>query len=413
VSRFEFRLPDVGEGTIEAEIATWHVSIGAHIDEDKPLVDVMTDKATVEITSPVTGTVVALHGEVGTRVPVGDILVVIQKTTAGEVSRHPPIPPVAEITPAAGLAAPPPTTHDPVPNYLLNTGRSQAPLASPSTRRRARELGMELETVEGSGAGGRITRSDLEVDRANATLERSIDTTPKELITETKVIGIRRQIAEKMAESTRRIPHFTYVEELDLTELEKLRKSLNGDRDDAKPRLTLLPFLMRALVRVLRDFPLVNSRYDDDAQILRSHGAVHIGIATQTATGLMVPVIRHAELLSLWECAAEIMRVSAAARAGKATRTELSGSTITLTSLGALGGVAATPIINHPEVAIVGPNKLVEKPVVVNGNVVVRTMMNLSSSFDHRIIDGYEAARFIQSFKRLMETPALIFLDPN
>jgi 2-oxoisovalerate dehydrogenase E2 component (dihydrolipoyl transacylase) len=279
------------------------------------------------------------------------------------------------------------------------------PTASPATRRRAMEWGIKLEDVRGTGPGGRILTEDLERQRAGA------GAMPRTGVEEIKLIGMRRKIADRMAQSKRTIPHFSYVEEFDLTELEALRADLNANRSEGAPKLTLLPFFMRAMVKLLPDFPNINALYDETAGVLQRHAAMHIGIATQTPHGLMVPVVRHAETRDLWGCARELARVTTAAREGRATREELSGSTITLTSLGPLGGIAATPIINHPEVAIIGPNKLVERPVVEGSFIARRKMMNLSSSFDHRIVDGYDAASFIQRLKRLMEHPALIFID--
>jgi 2-oxoisovalerate dehydrogenase E2 component (dihydrolipoyl transacylase) len=284
------------------------------------------------------------------------------------------------------------------------------PLASPSTRRRARELGVALETVAGTGPGGRITPQDFDTHIARSVGAAGRSLAKGTAVHETKIIGLRRKIAERMLEATRRIPHFSYVEEFDLTELEALRRDLNAERSEQRPKLTLLPFFMRALVRLVPEFPQLNAHYDDEAGMLRSYEAVHIGIATQSDNGLLVPVVHHAEALDLWGCARELLRVTTAARGGNATRDELSGSTITLTSLGDLGGIAATPIINHPEVAIIGPNKLADRPVVLNGAVAIRTIMNVSSSFDHRIVDGHVAARFVQRLKRLIERPALLFL---
>jgi 2-oxoisovalerate dehydrogenase E2 component (dihydrolipoyl transacylase) len=278
----------------------------------------------------------------------------------------------------------------------------------------ADELGVALEWVAGTGPDGRITDADLvrhASSRANAVPQPAVDSTDREAAQESEIIGLRRTIAERMALSKRSIPHFTYVEELDLTELESLRGELNRRRTPDQSKLTLLPFLVRAVVKLVPEFPRVNARYDEEARILRSYRAVHMGIATQTHGGLMVPVIRHAEALDLWGCAREIVRLSVAAREGRATRKELLGSTITLTSLGALGGISATPIINHPEVAIIGPNKMIDRPVVRQGLVLIRTMMNLSCSFDHRIVDGYEAARFVQRLKLLIEQPALLFVE--
>jgi 2-oxoisovalerate dehydrogenase E2 component (dihydrolipoyl transacylase) len=423
MGRYLFRLPDVGEGIAEAEIVAWHVKPGDHIAEDQSLVDVMTDKATVDMTSPVDGVVTRLHGEIGAMAPVGSVIIELEVEGAGNVD-----PGDAEASPAGASEPrsphsplppdePKPSQPRPSPAARVTAPASRAPgappLAAPATRRRAYELGVPLQFVVGSGPAGRILPEDLDAYIAGGSASTRADGRhqPRDGVSEVKIIGLRRRIAEKMQEAKRRIPHFSYVEEFDLTELEALREDLNIRRKDGQPKLTLLPFFMRALVRILPSFPQVNARFDDEAGILHTSEGVHIGIATQTPGGLMVPVVRHAEALDLWGCAAELQRVTAAAREASATREELSGSTITLTSLGPLGGVAATPVINHPEVAIIGPNKLVERPVVQSGQIVVRKMMNVSSSFDHRIVDGYDAARFIQELKRLIEHPALIFLD--
>jgi len=416
MGRYLFRLPDVGEGVAEAEIVVWHVAVGDTIKEDQSLVDVMTDKATVDMTSPVDGVVVAVHGEVGSMLPVGSVLVELEVEGPGDGDPSPaeivtapePAPPVASTPePMAPPLAPPPPPPPPPPAPAVRV------LAAPATRRRARDAGVDLHTVPGTGPGGRIRRSDLESYLAANTGSSSggARLARRPGVNETRIIGLRRKIAEKMQEAKRRIPHITYVEECDLTELEALRVDLNAHRGEGQPKLTLLPFMMRALVKALADYPQVNARYDDDAGVLHSYDGVHIGIATQTPGGLMVPVVRHAEARDIWDCARELSRVSQAARDGNAAREELSGSTITITSLGPLGGITTTPVINHPEVAIIGPNKLVERPVVQGGFVTVRKMMNLSSSFDHRIVDGYDAASFIQGLKRLLEHPALIFMD--
>lgn len=393
MGQYLFRLPDIGEGVTEAEIAAWHVKVGDHIQEDQPLLDVVTDKATVDMSSPVEGTVTALHGEVGAKAPVGSVLVeleVAQAQGAAAPSR-PDVPGNAH----AGEKQSAPTA----------TPQRDAATASPATRRQAMEWGIRLEDVKGSGPRGRILTEDLERHRAVA---KSPQIAPAE---EIKIIGIRRQIADRMSLAARQIPHFSYVEEADVTELEGLRAELNAHRREDRPKLTLLAFLMRALVKLVPDFPNINAHYDDTNGVLKRHAAVHVGIATQTSSGLMVPVVRHAESRDLWDCARELGRISQAARDGSARRDELSGSTVTLTSLGPLGGIAATPIINYPEVAIIGPNKVVERPVVEGAYLARRKMMNISSSFDHRIIDGHDAARFIQQLKRLLEHPALIFLD--
>jgi 2-oxoisovalerate dehydrogenase E2 component (dihydrolipoyl transacylase) len=418
-----FRLPDIGEGVAEAEIVAWHVKVGQLLEEEQALVDVMTDKATVEMTSPVAGRIVALHGEIGQMLAVGAPLVEVDRGEEGAVA---PAAPEAELPAPAPAAVQaerpkPPVWRDlapgaaPIAPAFTTRPLGEAPLAAPATRRRAFELGIPLQFVSGSGPAGRITPQDLDsyIAHGPAGVVQSAGPAARTGVTETKIVGLRRKIAEKMQESKRRIPHFSYVEEFDMTELEALRKDLNENRTAERPKLTLLPFLMRALVKLLPEFPSVNARFDDEANILRVYDGIHIGIATQTPGGLMVPVVRHVETLGLWDCARALARVSAAARDGSARREELTGSTITLTSLGAIGGIAATPVINHPEVAIIGPNKLVERPVVVNGQVAVRTMMNVSSSFDHRIVDGYDAALYIQGLKRLIERPALLFLDEN
>jgi 2-oxoisovalerate dehydrogenase E2 component (dihydrolipoyl transacylase) len=430
MGRYLFRLPDVGEGVAEAEIVAWHVQPGVRIQEDQALVDVMTDKATVEMTSPVEGVIVALHGEMGAMAPVGSVLVEIDVEGAGEAAAAPvadppvaakppePAPPAAQVQIAAPSNAKAPeqssnAARQPAAAAFATRRPGDAPLASPATRGRARELGIALQFVPGSGPAGRITPQDLDAYIASGGQAAGQDAryAAKAGTKDVRILGLRRRIAEKMQEAKRRIPHFGYVEEFDLTELEALREDLNVNRKEGQPKLTLLPFFMRALVGVLPDFPQINARYDDEAGVLHMSDGVHVGIATQTPGGLMVPVVTHAEARDLWDCAAELSRVTAAARDGSATRDELTGSTITLTSLGPLGGVAATPVINHPEVAIIGPNKLVERPVVQAGHIVVRKMMNVSSSFDHRIVDGFDAARFIQQLKRRIEHPALLFVD--
>ena len=434
MGRFVFKLPDVGEGTAEAELVGWHVKVGDVVAEDQIVADVMTDKATVEITAPVSGVVVATHGEAGQQVPVGGPLVSFKVEGQGTVaaSEPPPNPtPQASVPPAGGqrpVAVPPPTGEGDHPKPKAKDGggapatrslstRGERPLASPAVRDRARSLGVELQFVPGSGPAGRIEHGDLDAyvasgGRGSSASGSSTASTyaPAEGTTETRIIGLRRKIAEKMAESVRRIPHITYVEEIDVTALEELRAHLNATKKPDQPKLNVLPFLARAMVVALRDQPTINSHYDDEGGVLTTHAAVHLGIAAQTPNGLMVPVVRHAEARDPYDTAAEIARVSGAAKSGKATREELSGSTITITSLGTLGGVVHTPIINHPEVAIVGPNKIQERVVVKDGQMVVRKMMNLSSSFDHRIVDGHDAAVFVQRIKNLLEHPATLWM---
>jgi len=424
-----FKLPDVGEGTAEAELVGWHVKVGDAVQEDQILAEVMTDKATVELTSPVSGVVVALHGEAGQQIAVGGPLVSFKVEGKGNVAEAPiaapaaaPAPaakaaPAPVAAPAAKPAAAPKADARPVPAL---TGRQpgERPLASPAVRNRARDLGIDLVFVPGSGPAGRIEHADLDAFVARggtiapAAASGGSLYARAEGTNEVRIIGLRRKIAEKMAESVRRIPHITYVEDIDMTAVEELRAHLNAqNKGTGKAKLNVLPFIARAIVVALRDQPNINATYDDEAGVLTQHNAVHLGIAAQTPNGLMVPVVRHAEARDAYNTAEEIARVSGAAKDGSAKREELSGSTITITSLGTLGGVVHTPIINHPEVAIVGPNKIEERVVVRNGQMVVRKMMNLSSSFDHRIVDGHDAAVFVQKIKTLLENPATLWMN--
>ena len=402
MGRFVFKLPDVGEGTAEAEVVAWHAGVGDLVDEDAPLVDVMTDKATVEITSPVRGKILSQAAQPGEMATVGATLVELETEDeeAEEIAEA-----VAEVRPLH----PEPAPAEPEPEPPPEAPRTPGAQAAPAVRARAEKLGLDIGSIRGSGPRGRVTHEDLDAAmlRGGATAK---PTGAVRADVEVKVIGLRRRIAEKMAESKRRIPHFGYVEEVDVTELEALRRHLNHAHPD-RPRLTLLPFLMAAVVKASAAYPQINARYDDEAGIVTRSGAVHIGIAVQTDAGLMVPVVRNAERNSLWDNASDVARLAAAARAGTAAREELSGSTITITSLGPLGGISHFPVINHPEVAILGPNKIVERPVVRHGQVVVRQMMNVSSAFDHRVVDGQEAAEFIQRIKALLEHPALLFVD--
>lgn len=422
MARYVFKLPDVGEGTAEAEIVAWHVNLGDVVEEDAPLADVMTDKATIEITAPVSGRVVERNGEPGEMAAIGSVLAVFETEAAVAVSAPAaaPAPKVADRSPEEPRKAPAPTkSSSPQPDAFATRGApDDKPLASPAVRRRAHELGLHLQYVAGTGPAGRIEHADLDAyiarggrGAAPAARGGGYGYAPREGAEAVKVIGLRRRIAEKMQEAKRRIPHFAYVEEIDVTELEALRQHLNAVKRGDRPRLTVLPFLIRAVVRVLPDFPQINATFDDDAGVVTRHAGVHCGVATQTANGLIVPVVRHAETMDVWSLAAEIARLSEAARSGKASKEELSGSTITITSLGPLGGIVTTPVINHPEVGIIGPNKIVERPVVRDGAIVVRKMMNISSSFDHRVVDGYDAADFIQRVKALLEHPATIFMD--
>jgi len=424
---YVIRVPDIGEGIAEVELVAWHVQPGDVVAEDQPIADVMTDKATVEIPSPVAGKVLALGSVVGQSIAVGSELVRLEVEGDGNLKPN-AAPAPADKAPKAPVSiaseAPPAPTPVVAPAAARPTAAHRAavvprtaderPLASPAVRRRALDLGVELRYVHGSGPAGRIEHDDLDAYLAGGGQAPGQGASPyveRHGEEQIPVIGLRRKIAQKMQEAKRRIPHFSYVEEVDVTELEQLRQQLNKLHGATRGKLTLLPFLARAMVLALRDFPQINARFDDEAGVVTRHAAVHLGVATQTDGGLMVPVLRHAEALDLWACAAGIARVAEGARGGKAPREELSGSTITLTSLGALGGIASTPVINHPEVAIVGVNRMVERPMFRNGQVVARQLMNLSSSFDHRVVDGMDAAQFIQAMRALLETPALLFVE--
>lgn len=512
MGQYSFKLPDVGEGTAEAEIAEWRVTVGDRVEEDQPLVDMMTDKATVELTSPVAGVVQSIAGKAGEKAAVGSVLVVLETAGAGSSTadqnkqtaaasatqaaafnaaaqgdaeqRRTGTGPVALATSSAGAranvaasgaahalarsadfgtegrgrgvdagtgagggrntdsranaAAGASRSGDSSANAVsgfrrandagTQPRRGERPAASPAVRRRAEELGIKLQFVRGTGPTGRILHADLDAYLAEETgndgpsrighadANPGSGTSNNYLYTKLEggedipVIGLRRQIAERMQAAKRHIPHFTYVEEVDVTELEELRAHLNATRAKEQPKLTLLPFLMRALIRVLREFPQMNATYDDEAGVIHRSAPVHIGMAVQTTRGLLVAVIKHAEARDLWDCASEVSALATVTRDGKASREQLTGSTITITSLGPLGGVSATPVINRPEVAIIGPNKIVERPVVRDGQIVIRKMMNLSSSFDHRVIDGADAAEFIQRLRSVLEQPATIFV---
>ena len=438
MSRYVFKMPDLGEGTVEAEIVAWHVKVGDLVNEDQLMAEVMTDKAAVEVPAPVTGRVVSVTGAPGEMVKVGSELIVFETDASAAAAEAPkpaatPAAATAGATPPSASASPAPSRAPqaavaaaaPAPsrgNGQSAQATSASPatggrvMASPATRRRAREAGIDLAQVAGTGPSGRITRQDLAAAMSGysaATQPARAAAVPVARRTgteEVKVIGLRRLIAQRMTEAKRNIPHFAYVEEVDVTELESLRRHLNGRRPEGTPSLTYLPFLVAALVRAIGQFPQCNATYDAERNVLVRHHAVHAGIATQTPDGLKVPVVRHAEARGLWDLAAEIRRVSEAARTNKATREELTGSTITVTSLGKLGGIASTPIINAPELAIIGVNKAVERPVVVGGAIAVRLMMNLSSSFDHRFVDGFDAAAMIQVLKEMLEHPATIFI---
>jgi 2-oxoisovalerate dehydrogenase E2 component (dihydrolipoyl transacylase) len=406
------KMPDIGEGIAEVELVAWRVQPGDAVAEDQILADVMTDKATVEIPSPVAGTVLALGGAEGEVLAVGAELIRIE--IAGAVASEPAGSPAP--TAAASVRTPAPRAAASIPSPAPATG--DRPIASPALRRRAWELGIDLHAVAASGPGGRIMQADLDAHTARATPVVAAAaaaavpvSSPAHADQQLRITGLRRKIAQKMQESKRRIPHFTYVEEIDVTELEALRARLNTTHGAERGRLTLLPLLARAIVLAVREFPQLNARFDDEAGIVTRVAAVHLGIATQTDAGLMVPVLRDADTRDLWANAAEIARLAEAARAGKALRDELTGSSITLTSLGALGGIVSTPVINHPEVAIVGVNRIVMRPVIRDGAIVGRQMMNLSSSFDHRVVDGLHAAQFVQALRGLLECPALLFMD--
>jgi 2-oxoisovalerate dehydrogenase E2 component (dihydrolipoyl transacylase) len=434
MSRYVFKMPDLGEGTVSAEVVAWHIKPGDLVQEDQVMCEVMTEKAAVEMPAPVTGRIVSIQGEPGDMVAVGSELVVFDTDATSAASGDAPVvktpapPPAEPLTPqrrstdkvlsekqaVAAVAA----TSDSAAS-TNGTGTHKRVMASPASRRRAAEAGLDLANVAGTGSGGRIEPGDIDSAlasgaagnsppsmnaRANATRDARNGTE------EVKIIGLRRVIAERLTESARSIPQYSYVEEVDLTRLEALRKHLNDRRPPAAPPLTFLPFIVSALTRVLEKFPQCNALYDSARGVLVKHSAVHVGIATQTPQGLKVPVVRNAESRSLHDLGAEIRRVSEAARNNKSPREELTGSTITVTSLGKLGGIASTPMINMPEVSIIGINKAIERAVVVDGQITVRLMMNLSSSFDHRFVDGYDCALMIQSLKDLLEQPATIFI---
>ncbi|WP_027863990.1 dihydrolipoamide acetyltransferase family protein [Massilia alkalitolerans] len=443
------KMPDLGEGIAEVEVVAWHVQPGDTVKEDQVLADVMTDKATVEIPSPVAGTITSLGGAVGQSLAVGAELIRLEVEGAGnftgEKAKQEPVKSAAATAPAEEVAEPqleavaqaespagaqarasapaaPPPKPAAAPQRSYQNGpapmraEGEKPLAAPAVRQRAWDLGIELQFVHGSGPAGRILHSDLDAHvsgrRASAQgTGRDERYAKREGEQSAPVIGLRRKIAEKMQEAKRNIPHFTYVEEVDVTELEALRTQLNARYGAERGKLTFLPLLMRAVVLALRQYPMMNARYDDANNLLTQFEGVHLGIAAQTEAGLMVPVVRHAETLDPWAAAAEVARLADAARAGRATREELTGSTITITSLGPLGGIVTTPVLNRPEVAIIGPNRIVDRPMIRDGAMVARKMMNLSSSFDHRVIDGQVAAKFVQTIRGYLETPATIFVE--
>lgn len=431
MAKFTFNMPDVGEGVAEAEVVEWHVKVGDAVEEDQHLVDVMTDKATIDIESPVDGKVIEVAGQAGDMIAVGAMLLVIE--VAGEVPDEeedqrpsPPDPKSADVEERIevetsdasdaddALAADPDSEPLPAPTPVPKPKAEAKVLASPAVRARAKDLGINLAEVK-PAANGRVRHADLDAFLAyNAgggfTLAGRARADEK-----IKVIGLRKRIAQNMAASKRHIPHFTYVEECDVTDLEEMRADLNANRG-SKPKLTMLPLLITAICKTLPDFPMINARYDDEANIVTRHGSVHLGMATQTDGGLMVPVIRDAQARNLWQLAKEIVRLASAARDGSAKSEELSGSTLTITSLGPLGGVATTPVINRPEVAIIGPNRIVERPMFVSDGmggerIEKRKLMNISISCDHRVVDGHDAASYVQALKKLIETPVLLLTE--
>ncbi len=434
MAKFTFNMPDVGEGVAEAEIVEWHVKVGDNVGEDQHLVDVMTDKATIDIESPVSGKVLEVAGELGDTIAVGSMLLVIEvegeaEEAAEEAAPEPAAQPAVDPSPEPASAptpapAPAPTPASapapapaPVPSPASGPAASasgEKVLASPAVRKRARDLGIDLAQVK-PAEDGRVRHGDLDQFLAYNSGGGFSPAGAARADEEIKVIGLRKRIAQNMSASKRHIPHFTYVEECDVTELERMRADLNANRGQ-KPKLTLLPLLITAICKRLPQYPMINARYDDEANIVTRHGSVHLGMATQTDNGLIVPVIRDAEARNLWQLAAEIGRLANAARDGSAKSEELSGSTLTITSLGPLGGVATTPVINRPEVAIIGPNRIIERPMFVTGSdgterVEKRKLMNISISCDHRVVDGYDAASFIQEIRKLVETPVLLLSD--
>ena len=432
---YTIKLPDVGEGVAEAELVEWLVEDGQTVKEDDVLAAVMTDKATVEIPAPVNGTVKWKGGKIGDVLAVGSPLLKLEvdgegnsddtpepSAAASEPAKAEPAPaakPEAskpEPKPAAPISKPAASAALPKANGALKgapRAEGEKPLASPAIRKRALDAGVDLRRVPGSGPAGRITHEDLDAyfETGSSLGGGSTMRVANTSVTDIPMVGLRRRIAEKMATSKSRIPHITYVDEIDVTDLEKLRTELNAARKDGQPKLTFLPFLMRAMAKAIADQPQMNSIYDDDNGVVHQYGGLHMGVAAQTNNGLVVPVVKHVEARSIWECATEVARLADAARTGTATRDDLSGSTITITSLGKLGGIVTTPVINHPEVAIIGVNKIRTLPQWDGTAFQPRKMMNLSSSFDHRVIDGWDAAVFVQRIKTLLETPAMIFIE--
>jgi 2-oxoisovalerate dehydrogenase E2 component (dihydrolipoyl transacylase) len=417
MTRYVFKMPDLGEGTVEAEVVAWHIKVGEVVKEDQVMAEVMTDKAAVEVPAPVSGRVVTINGQPGDMIRVGAELVVFE-TESSEDLASAPSPAKAGEGRGEGREEPPPALHATSPAGAGEAKDGGRIKASPATRRKAREAGIDLRQVPGSGPSGRILPKDFAAVLGGASPDHGDGSAAaasallraRTGMEEVKVIGVRRVIAQRMTDAARTIPHFSYVEEVDVTELESLRAHLNSRAPKGTAALTYLPFLAAALARVLEGFPQCNAHYDAERNVLVRHRPVHLGVATQTADGLKVPVVRHAEARTLWDLSDEIRRVSEAAKAGKAAREELTGSTITITSLGRMGGIVSTPIINAPEMGIIGVNKAIDRPVVLDGAVAIRRIMNLSSSFDHRFVDGYDAAAMILALKDLLEHPATIFI---
>ena len=415
---FAFKLPDIGEGVVEGEVVEWMVAVGDTVKEDDPILSVMTDKATVEIPSPTDGVVKSIVGEPGTILAVGQVCIEFETDGEGTPVEEAPEP-VEEVVeeapepePVKEEVKPAPAAPAPAPTPVVVAAPGARPLASPAVRHRARESGIDLATVSGSGPAGRITHGDLDSWKAAGSPVAAAGParTAQTGTTEVPVIGLRRKISESMTASYTTIPHFSYFEEVDITHLDELRVHLNSTRTDGQPKLTYLPFIMQALVKALGENPVCNALFDDDKGVVTRHDAVHLGIATQTDRGLYVPVVKHVEAQDIWQSASEMQRVSQAARDGTAGLDELTGSTFTITSLGRMGGLGATPIINKPEVGILGVHNAVDTPVVRNGQIVIRKMLRLSSSWDHRVVDGWDGAMLVQRLKTLLENPATIFM---
>ena len=419
---FAFKLPDIGEGVVEGEVVEWMVAVGDTVKEDDPILSVMTDKATVEIPSPTDGVVKSLVGEPGTILAVGQVCIEFETDGEGTPVEEAPAPveevveeaPAPEPEPVKEEVAPvaPPAAPAPTPTPVVVAAPGARPLASPAVRQRARESGIDLTTVAGSGPAGRITHGDLDSwkEAGSPVAAAGPSRAARTGTTEVPVIGLRRKISESMTASYTTIPHFSYFEEVDITHLDELRVHLNSTRTDGQPKLTYLPFIMQALVKALGENPVCNALFDDEKGVVTRHDAVHLGIATQTDRGLYVPVVKHVEAQDIWQSASEMQRVSQAARDGTAGLAELTGSTFTITSLGRMGGLGATPIINKPEVGILGVHNAVDTPVVRNGQIVIRKMLRLSSSWDHRVVDGWDGAMLVQRLKSLLENPATIFM---